>query len=366
MDLLDHYRVLGIQRDAQRAEVRAAYFQLSKVFHPDTMFRKRLGSYKAKMEAIFQRLTEAYEVLGKKRPRQEYDRYLALQDRTRAVEATLHDEPSPSVEATEEPEPPSSEEARPSPQPAAEPPSQPAKRSEPTERGRALARELMAKKLRHAARASHGASHTARPEPPPERAKEPVDKGQVLRSLASSLRASASHTGGFDRAQRHVLTARRAERDGDLAAAAAELRLAMTLAPEREDLRAEYARINGELASSLATSYEEQALYEQRHGKWAAAALSWVKVAEGRPDDARAARNAAEALVEAKGDLHKAKELAQRASDLAPDDVENLRALGRVYIAAGLALNARRVLQRAAVLDPDDEMVENLLRDLDR
>ncbi|MCZ7687560.1 MAG: hypothetical protein M5U28_56000 [Sandaracinaceae bacterium] len=46
--------------------------------------------------------------------------------------------------------------------------------------------------------------------------------------------------------------------------------------------------------------------------------------------------------------------------------MSNLRALGRVYIAAGLALNARRVLQRAAALDPSDEMVENLLRDLNR
>jgi hypothetical protein len=89
LDLLDHYEVLGIGRDADRKEVRAAYFGLSKVFHPDTMFRKRLGGYKAKMESIFNRLTEAYEVLGKKRSRHDYDRYLQLQDRTRAVEAAI-------------------------------------------------------------------------------------------------------------------------------------------------------------------------------------------------------------------------------------------------------------------------------------
>ena len=38
--------------------------------------------------------------------------------------------------------------------------------------------------------------------------------------------------------------------------------------------------------------------------------------------------------------------------------------LGKVYIAAGLKLNARRVLQAAAKMDPSNEMVENLLRDL--
>jgi len=187
----------------------------------------------------------------------------------------------------------------------------------------------------------------------------------VLRSLASSLRDTAGHTGGLDQVKRHVMTAARAEKRGELAEAAQALRLALLMAPDREDLRERHARINGELTASLSTSYEEQALYEQRHGKWGAAALSWAKVFEGRPDDARAARYAAEALVEANGDLHTARDLAQKAAELAPDDVENLRALGRVYIAAGLPLNARRVLQRAAKLDPSDEMVENLLRDLD-
>jgi Flp pilus assembly protein TadD len=220
----------------------------------------------------------------------------------------------------------------------------------------------MAKKLRNAARATHA----TRPGEPHEPQPAPLDKGQVLRGLASSLRESASHTGGFDKSQRHLLSAQRAERDGDLATAARELRLAAALAPERADLRAEHARVELALSASLASSYHEQAMYEQRPGKWGAAALSWAKAAEGRPDDPRAARCAAEALVQAKGDLHRARDLAQRAVDLAPSDIANLRALATVYIAAGLQLNARRVLQQAATLDPSDEMVENLLRDLDR
>jgi tetratricopeptide (TPR) repeat protein len=220
----------------------------------------------------------------------------------------------------------------------------------------------MAKKLRSAARATQA---SRAPTPAFEPAAQ-ADKGQVLRSLATSLRATATYTGGFDKVQRHVLNARRAERDGDLTGAARELRLACARAPERDDLRAEHARINASLSSSLAGSYEEQALYEQRHGKWAAAALSWGKVAAGRPDDPHAARSAAEALLEAKGDLHRARDFAQRAVDLAPNEIAGLRTLARVYIAAGLQLNARRVLQRAAVLDPNDEMVENLLRELHR
>ncbi|MFC1464384.1 MAG: DnaJ domain-containing protein [Candidatus Brachytrichaceae bacterium NZ_4S206] len=392
LDLLDHYEILGVARDADRDAIRTAYFQLSKVFHPDTMFRKRLGPYKAKMEAVFRRLTEAYEVLGKKRARQDYDRYLALQDQTRAVEAALGGAPAPEPSApprrssvpprrartsngrsSAPPSPPSAPPvtapAAPSTPPKA-PPAAPSAAPPPTatetqrrmsDEGRARARELMAKKLRGAVKPAAAPTPPAAPESTAK-----GDREQVLRGLTSSLRATASHTGGVDMAQRHVLNARRAERDGDLAEATRELRLAMSLAPDRVDVAQDHARVSAALAASLAASYEERALYEERHGKWAAAAISWSKVVEGRPDDVRAARSAAEALVAAKGDLHRAKELAQKAVELDPKDVHALRALAGVYIAAGLPLNARRVLQQASALDPSDKMVENLLRELER
>src|SRR5262249_3120693 len=69
--------------------VRAAYFELSRTFHPDTMFRKNLGSYKQKMEAVFRKLTEAYETLGKKRTRDAYDEYLGLTAITSSAQRDL-------------------------------------------------------------------------------------------------------------------------------------------------------------------------------------------------------------------------------------------------------------------------------------
>jgi curved DNA-binding protein CbpA len=61
---LDDHAVLGIPTDATRAVIRRAYFERVAEFHTDRFFRKRLGSYKAKMEAISRRVTEAYESLG--------------------------------------------------------------------------------------------------------------------------------------------------------------------------------------------------------------------------------------------------------------------------------------------------------------
>ncbi|MFT5356128.1 MAG: hypothetical protein ACI9KE_003351, partial [Polyangiales bacterium] len=91
LEELNYYELLSIPRSAEKKDIRGAYFALSKVFHPDTLFGKELGSYKHKMERVFGALTKAYEVLGKKRARKDYDFYLGLTDDTKAAEQGLAD-----------------------------------------------------------------------------------------------------------------------------------------------------------------------------------------------------------------------------------------------------------------------------------
>ena len=153
-------------------------------------------------------------------------------------------------------------------------------------------------------------------------------------------------------------------RAGDLLTAASALQSALTLEPARLEIQEEYARVSKAVTRNLADNYEKQARYEEKMGKWGAAAMSWDRVAEGRPDDAGAARSAAEAMLKAGGDLHRAQRLAQRAVDIAPSEVANVVVLGRVLLAAGLRLNARRELEKAVKLDPQNEMIRNLLREL--
>ena len=58
-----------------------------------------------------------------------------------------------------------------------------------------------------------------------------------------------------------------------------------------------------------------------------------------------------------------AQKYAQRAVDLEPESVLNLIILARVYLAVGMKPNAKTGLEKAAKLDPSDEMVKNLLRE---
>lgn len=76
LNTISHYQILGIKSYATTQDIRKAYFSLSKLYHPDTQFQKVEGDYKAKMEAIFARMTQAYDVLSDEDKRFEYDRAL--------------------------------------------------------------------------------------------------------------------------------------------------------------------------------------------------------------------------------------------------------------------------------------------------
>lgn len=365
LDLLNHYEILDVKRKASRNEVRAAYFELSKVFHPDTAFRKNVGSYRQKMEAIFTRLTEAYEVLGKKQPRAEYDAYLESIGETRDAEEALSGENEIPAELRTPAEPtPPAEPPPPVVTPAAPPAPLPTA-TLPTEEGKRIARELLQRRLGRPTSSAPGtiAAKPTQPEPPPPPAVERT-KREVLRDLATSLKSTAAQTGGLDRVVRLVAEAQKAEQERDLAGAVRAYRLALALAPERQDVAAAHERLATELAVSLADRYEQQAEYEERHQKWGSAATSWAKVVEGRPRDGKALERAALALVEAKGDLHRARDFAQKAVSLRPEDAAAHFALGRVFFAAGLMLNAKRELEEVRKLDATHAKAQLLLREI--
>lgn len=228
-----------------------------------------------------------------------------------------------------------------------------------SEEAKRRAKELLTRRLD----ASRGHARPS-PQPPPPEPRAPATKSEVIRDLAVSLKGAASLTGGLDPAQRHVADARRSLTDGNLAEAVRRMRLALAMAPSDPDIKAEHDRYARELATSLAENYAEQAMYEERHHKWAAAAISWQKVVDGRPNDASCHWRCAKALLESSGDTKTAVRLAQRGVELEPNNVFAIRTLGRAFMVAGMTLNAKRELERAIQLDPKDEASKALLKEL--
>ncbi|KAL4103511.1 hypothetical protein QTP88_018877 [Uroleucon formosanum] len=63
----DFYNILGVPKNASQKEIKKAYYQLAKKFHPDTNKGDPSASKK------FQEVSEAYEVLGDEKKRSTYD-----------------------------------------------------------------------------------------------------------------------------------------------------------------------------------------------------------------------------------------------------------------------------------------------------
>lgn len=76
-----YFEVLKTHRSATRREIKAAYYALCKVFHPDVLYGEELGALKAKIEGIYHRYTEAYQLLGDERRRKEYVDKLEREER---------------------------------------------------------------------------------------------------------------------------------------------------------------------------------------------------------------------------------------------------------------------------------------------
>jgi curved DNA-binding protein CbpA len=73
-DRISHYELLGIGAAADGGDIRRAYLERSKRFHPDSWYRKELGEFGAMLSRTFQRLAAAYQILSDDESRAEYDR----------------------------------------------------------------------------------------------------------------------------------------------------------------------------------------------------------------------------------------------------------------------------------------------------
>jgi curved DNA-binding protein CbpA len=87
----NHFEMLGIGRGANDVQVKEAYFRLAKRFHPDAHHDPALSDLAGKLEAIFIRLAEAYDLLRSPRQRSQYESDLAAR--------APRPEPAPAAEA---------------------------------------------------------------------------------------------------------------------------------------------------------------------------------------------------------------------------------------------------------------------------
>jgi curved DNA-binding protein CbpA len=333
LDNLSHYQLLDVEPSADKKVIKEAYFRVIALFHPDKYFGKKLGSYKKKLERVFERLTQAYEVLSRAAKREEYDRYLVTRRATRALDAVLSSIPPP---------PPSERKLAAPLVSEAAPTIPPVVRTSSLDPER---RRRMAESLRS------GKPPVSKPVPSP---KLPPDQAlDGLRRLLAPRREQKQ----TDQIDKFRQAGERAFEDRQWVSAVNALRIALSIAPEDERLRALLEEAESRAAAELASSYQARATYEENNQNWAEAARSYQRVAAGRPNDPIPLERAAECLLRSSSDARQAVTLARQAVTLAPKVVSHRLVLARAFEAADLVNSALAELERARELSPKDPAI---------
>lgn len=366
-----HYELLKVSPRADKKAIKAAYFQIVNVFHPDRYFGKRLGSFKGKLEQVFARLTEAQEVLTRQASRDEYDAYLATKRRTSELDelltgASVADEVERAQalierEALREPAVPSF-----GAPPAADPnlrrfrPSQQnlGRLSDPEQRKKALARKLR----------GSGAPPVRTSGPMPVVKPTPEEQVKFRENVEANFRAhyQARLVAAKEQQIRHYLErANAAEANKDAVAAMNALKIAVQLDPDNGALAERLEQVQAEATRSLADSYLQQAEYERREGRLERAGRNYEKAALGTGNHSLYDR-AASCLLDAGADFKRAVSLAKKAVELAPERADYRITLARSYAVAKMLNSAVMEAERAVKLAPEDETAKTWLKRIKR
>lgn len=69
----DYFELLGVDRRASRGDVKQAYYEASKQWHPDRYGQKSLGPFRAQLTQIFQATQQAFQTLYDPKKRKAYE-----------------------------------------------------------------------------------------------------------------------------------------------------------------------------------------------------------------------------------------------------------------------------------------------------
>lgn len=362
LDDLDHYTLLGVTAEADKKTVKRSYFELAGYFHPDRYFGKKLGTFKPKMEVLFNRITEAHDTLTDAAKRMDYDAYLEEVATTRGMEAMLERAMAESAAAAAA----AAAQAPAAGTPSNGPPSGGAPSIKPAPSGPSAA-ELQARREALARRLTGGAGRPqTQPQPkPPSNRPDPLrysNPNDAMDALKRRYEARIEHATQAQ-ANKYVAAAEEALAKNDLVAAASALSIAVKFAPEDTALAMRYQETKNRADLILCDSYEKQAVYEERAQHWPEAAKNWQKVAKIKSSEPRFHERAAHAMVRCpEPDLHQAAEHAKQAIALAPSDINGHIALLEAYTKAGLSASAKRALEAAEKLDAKNPKLVELAK----
>jgi DnaJ domain/Tetratricopeptide repeat len=368
------YELLGLARDADRSQVKDAYFALVADVHPDRFFGKDLGELKTQLERLFKRLTEAHDTLTRSRRRTEYDASLppevvAATGVAATVAVAMGVTPTVVTATPHDATPPASSSLQPdSLQPdSLQPGSGRASSGQPSSKHAVPV--VVAAPPGHGDSASHSRPlRSTPPKAPPLSSHSSSRLSALQRSLPPqsrpAVRPSLPPASLRSPAQRYLDAADVARQEGNGMSALNSLRIAATILPQDETLKTKLSELEVEVDRQQLEKLVNDARQAEENGDPALAVRLHGRIVRATPTTAHFRRGAECAL--AAGMHQQAADFVRRALGFQDKDLQLRVLLGRIYFEAGMRSSAEREFERALELAPDAQTVKDWLKRIKR
>ena len=311
----NYYGILGVPPGADNAKIQAAYYQLSRDWHPDRHFRRKLGDDASRIEFVFVNITKAYKVLSDEDTRRRYHRdnkEMISNLRAEQQEAERQERRKKSRAKTHTEEP-----ARP-------------RRRKRTAEERA-ARERIARK---------------RADP----------RARAMKRLRDHVKGRSS------RARRYFEQGQKDYQAGEIAKAVSSLHLAVQFDAENSEYRALYELARSEASSSLSVQYIQAGESAESFQNYKEAMFNYQRACEQNPEDGLPFYRLAMLTLKIERDQRGALNHLRTAASKSPKNVEIRLSLADLYAELGMSLNAKREYQTVLGIDKNNVRARSGLR----
>lgn len=301
---IDHFEFFNIEPTDDRKAIRKAYFEFSRRFHPDTVFRKNVGPFEDLIAVIFKHGTEAYELLSSNAVfRERYVNAISARDKL-AEEAA-------------------------------------ATRRVKQEKARLGRMRKQTSGRKDALRAR-------------------LQQNTAARSAVSRDKTVSSR---ISKAKQLYLEGMAHYENESYISAANSLRLASSYDPKNNEYSAALALAEERMKASKAEAQWKRGYIQESLGHISDALEAYLEAADVLPKPDYCA-HIAHLLLKYDQDLHKAEELAVKAVQGDPMNIEFKLILGRIYQQAKLSKKAATVFEQVLELDSRHEEAKLALKKL--
>ncbi|NRD45033.1 DnaJ domain-containing protein [Corallococcus exiguus] len=320
LEKMDHHAVLGVARGASPQEVKQAYYNASRRFHPDRYFGKNLGSFRARLERIFKRLTDAHNALSRQEP-------------ARAPDAP----PAARVPTT--------------PPPAAAPP-------------RTVSGSNFAAMMPPAVSGARPPSGSFATVPPPAAAPPDDAESEARRAERQARFARHPYMARSHKLTELIARGRAATARGDFERAYQDFNHVLGLDPKNREVAQLLVEARRKHDLTRAQAEVERGQELEMRGDFAGAQAAYRLAVSLNGDNPEAAFQAARVGRELAQDAQEVMKLAQRAVELKPGRVDYQLLLAHVLLVAGQKKQAKHHFEEVVRLDPDNADARAALKKL--